>query len=276
MNGAAIEIRLGDVWEQAIAYVRREGALVMPVAFAFFGLPTLLGLFTVPSMDMLQKGVGLGALACSAAVSCLGTLFGGLAVAALVLRPGGSVADALASAARRLATGLLAAVLIGAGMVLLAFVLLLVGTVFVAATHGGNVPSATDPALIAVVMVAGIAVLFVLVRVATLAPTIVDRPIGASEAIIAALRQTRPVFWRLLLLTILYNVAVQVAVRALELGGGAIAKIVALATGSGALLDALVMIASAALAAAASGFWAVLIALLYRALTPRDASAALE
>ncbi|WP_157216237.1 glycerophosphoryl diester phosphodiesterase membrane domain-containing protein [Flavisphingomonas formosensis] len=117
-------LSIGDAWEGASAFLKREWKLLLPVSLAFVGMPGLVTELLGPKIDPAN----LGTMSSSQlmpwlfGMSLIG-LFGQLAINILVLVPGVSVGEALSRAIHRFPI-LLAAVLVAMGAGLAAMVLL--------------------------------------------------------------------------------------------------------------------------------------------------------
>jgi hypothetical protein len=119
-------------WDETVAFVRREGRLLFPVAFMLIALPAALAEALSPASTPGQAPApGLWLLIFP--VALLLSAIGNLAISALALRPGASVAEALRRGAQRLLPLLGVAIMIG----IAAFILFtIVVTIVVAAIPG--------------------------------------------------------------------------------------------------------------------------------------------
>lgn len=93
---------LGTVWEETIAFLRRESSLLVPVALALFGPAQLLLRFAMAGAadPTAMAGRAISAQIFLAFPALLLALYGYLAVSLLVLVPGLSVGEALSRAVR--------------------------------------------------------------------------------------------------------------------------------------------------------------------------------
>lgn len=191
-------ISIGKAWEETLAFVKREGTLLFPVALVFLALPAVILQLVAPEqmrpMAEMGKGQGAQQLPVSFLLSMLLVvligLLGMLAVYALSLRPGISVAEALQLAVRRMPAVMGAMALLLAGFALLFFVLSLVGAVFIPAVGTAGAASV-------VVLMAAPLLLFVTVRLLLLYIVLLNEPIGAVEGIRRGWRLTVGQFWKL-------------------------------------------------------------------------------
>lgn len=264
-----MQIRLGDVWDEMLAFSRRERALVIPVALAFLGLPQLLsGLVATrvgdPKADAAGAALFYLCIAGGAAVS----LIGNLALSALVLNPGGSVGEALEVALRRSA-GALGAVTI---VMLLALFACIPTGIVLGLLHVRFDPSTPDPAFALLLVVVMITVAVIAARLALVWPWIIGHGRGNWAALRGAFMLSRPVAWRLLLTVVLFFMTLQVVLWAIGLVG----KPIAVLTGAATAVDAIVALAMALVAAAGGALWTIFCACLYRRLEDPNLSAIFE
>ncbi|HKX35088.1 MAG TPA: hypothetical protein VJM79_00270, partial [Rhizorhapis sp.] len=104
------QLSIGAAWEETLAFVKREGTLLFPVALVFLALPAVVLQLLAPkelrtagmveeasNAPQLPPGFLLAML-----VVLLVSMLGILAINALALRPGISVAEALQLAIRRM------------------------------------------------------------------------------------------------------------------------------------------------------------------------------
>lgn len=184
---------IGKAWEEASAFVRRESALLLPVAALFVALPALiLQEMTPPELSQWSMSANRstmppvpGSYWAAMVLTFVLIWFGSLALFALALRPGISVGEALRLSLSRLPVLLGTALLAGVGFTVLIFVAALLSV-------------AVRPAAGLAVGIAGMAVIYASVRLLLLHPVVIDGQAG----VIASLRQswalTKGHFWRLL------------------------------------------------------------------------------
>jgi hypothetical protein len=90
---------LSSLWHQSLEFARRESALLVPVALSTFAIGNAASILAI---GMIQSMGPLPLLLFIAVVGLLLVFLGQLAVTALVLKPGASVAEALRMATRAL------------------------------------------------------------------------------------------------------------------------------------------------------------------------------
>ena len=177
------KLSLTLAWTETSAFVRREASLLAPVALAFAGLPSILFDVTRP-LPAEAAANGVGAWGLVAVLTMLLSAIGTLAITALALRPGMSVREALALAARRLLPVLAGAALIGVAMFLLAL-----PPVMVAVLAGG---SANPQSLTATtVLILSVMLLVSAVRMLPLSAVAVQERVGPVALLKRSWRLTR-------------------------------------------------------------------------------------
>lgn len=269
-------LKIGDVWEKTWAFARVEAALWWPIAFLCWGLPALLPDTWMPNVSAMMKGEFSPAALFGQLASGALQLLGQLALAALVLQPGRTVADALRTAVRRYGAALVTVLAIG----LCLLVCLLLVALALASLHGVAIAPAgaatLDPRVAPLLLLLVIPLLVVFIRLTTLWPSHISRGTGGWRTIAAAWRETGPVVWRLALLTLAYFLTLDLLLVAVNAGLGTLAKLVGLLVGTSAPGDAVVTLVEAALLATGSGIWALFAAQLHRQLMPEPLSQVFE
>lgn len=260
-------LSIGRAWEETVAFIKREGGLLFPVAFVFLALPIVLFQQLVPPELMatiLKAETGGAKMVAPAlpagfwlgfALTMIVGLIGALTVYALALRPGISVGEAMKLGLRRLP------VLIGAGLIVMAgggvavIVLALVAGLF--SMVGGT---AAVTALVTVAMFGALG--FVGVRLLLLNAVAIDRSVGPLDAVRQSWTLTRGQFWRLagfIMVVIFLGLIVQTATQSVfGVIGGLVGgpEIAVLAAG----------LATAALSAVIQVYFMVMTARIYRQL----------
>lgn len=248
---------IGKAWEEAVAFVSREGSLLFPVALLFVALPGLiLQEMTPPQLARWNMAQAMPQVPASFWLAMLLAAiliwFGSLTLFALALRPGISVGEALRLSLSRLPV-LLGTALVAAGALLLyavmvAFVAVLVGFL--------GQPLA---AMVMVVAMMG-GVLFLGVRLILLNPVVID----GQDGVIAALRRswalTRGHFWRLLGFVLILTLLSAIVGTAAQAIFGVIGGLVAGANGARLAGG----IAAAAVSTVVQVYMLVMLARLYR------------
>lgn len=259
-------VRIGSVWEEAWSFARAEAALWVPVALACWGLPALIPAGAAVSPAAMAAGHVDPSFYFAMAVTGLASLFGQLALSALVLRRGETVGDALRTAGTRFPGALGTALAVGAAGMAYLLVVAVISLVFGFLREGAGGAIAASPGGMLAVSALLLPMLFVVVRLGTLWPTLVDRGRGGRETVLAAFGETRGVVWRLALLWLAYLLTLGLVLAAVNTGLGTLARLIALGLGAEAPGDAIVAVVGAAISAAANGWWALFVAHLHRRL----------
>ncbi|MDQ4419601.1 hypothetical protein OOT33_03990 [Sphingobium sp. DEHP117] len=245
-------VSLSAAWEETLAFMKREGALVFPVALLFIAIPLALILQVLPDqMRNMTPGTPPPAAAVlpngvkmTIAAAALVILGGALSCYALAAKPGISLREALALGFRRVPHAFAAAFLVGLGLAIPLVAL-----------------SAVSPAVGQLYMLA--ASLFFSVRFLFLNVAIVDQLDGPIAAVRRSWAMTRGNFWRLLLLI----VAVAVPIMLVQVVAGMLLGLIGFALGGPELGKQLGDLATAVVLALGQLFMIVLTVRLYRQLS---------
>lgn len=261
-------LSIGKAWEETVAFVKREGQLLFPVAFLFLAVPLVVFQQMMPPemMAELERAEPGGAgqavpnlpssLWLGLVLTVIITLTGALTLYALALRPGISVGEAMRLGVRRLPVLIASGMLVTLGIFVMGFVLALLLVLL-----GFAVGTAALSALTSVAMFS--AILFVGVRMMLLQAVAIDRPLGPVQIMRQSWALTRGQFWRLLaflMVLILLVSVVQLAVQSIfgiiggVLGGAEVARFAA-------------SIALAAASAVIQVYFMVMTARIYRQLS---------
>jgi len=252
------QLSIGRVWQETWRVLRAESALLAPVALATIGAAMLLltQILPDPVGNQLPRGPWLLWLFPIYAL----ILTGIIAMSALVLRGGTSVADSLRLALRRLP--LAATMVLGmAALSVLASVPVAVATLIDARTSGGPGPLAAiaNGAMLAVTV-------WLWVRLLPMWAVVTDGRPTPMAVFRDSFALTRGLAGRLLGLTLVALAAAVVIGAAVLFGGGALLLTIGRAIGGMELASLLVALLMSVLIAAAVTIWTVLVAILYRHL----------
>ncbi|TZG27561.1 hypothetical protein [Sphingomonas montanisoli] len=255
MTGFSID----TVWEEMTAFLRREHALLLPLALATFGLALLLLGIAADAprpADGAMPQPGLRALWVIPALVL--TTLGNIAVSVVVLRPGQTLADSLRLAITRLpaAMGIL-----GLGMLAM-FALIIVLTIVALGVGMGTVGKGMD-ALVAIIVVPAI---WVSVRMLVLWPAVADSGRGPIPSIKLAFAMTRGQALKSLGVTVIFALVYVTLVSIAQLVLASLFGLIGLAVGQAALMKLIVSIAVAFIGAVLMMGWTVYLALAYRKL----------
>ncbi|ALR20059.1 MULTISPECIES: hypothetical protein [Sphingobium] len=212
-------LSIGKAWEDSLAFIKREGSLLFPVALLFLSVPmAILQLMIPPDYMRMAPGQTLaslpplpGTVKIAMIVAGIVMLIGSLAVYALALRPGISVAEAIRLAIKRLPVILGASVLVGIALMFVLFGAAMIGGLLSVAIGkvGGLI-------LAAALMLA--AMLYVSARMLPLSALVIDHRQGVMAALRQTLSLTRGQAGRLgafILVSMMLILVVQIAVQSI-------------------------------------------------------------
>lgn len=259
-------LSISEAWNETVAFVRREGQLLFPIAFLLISLPSALMQASLPVMvpgELPQPGLWMLMVPFAALLAMVGNL----AINLLALRPGTSVGESLQHGARRLIVLFAASLLVGVGFMLALIPLLLVLSVLMVATG----PGALVPLLTLLLMIP--LLLFAWVRlILLLTPIAAVEPIGPVALLRRSWELSRGQGLKLLGLILLMMVLALVVSMAVGAIFGLLIWAVAGPPLPGTLGAWLLLTVSALVQAVLSSVFAVLIARVYAQLTPQGPS----
>lgn len=252
-------ISMNQVWDESIAFIRKEAGLLVPLALAtlYVGdvVTTLAQGFATPAKPNVAATLAV-------LIGTIWSILGQLSIISLVLKPGRSVGEAMAHGSTRLPKVLLVAITLG---LVVALALTPVGVIAVANGANPAVPETLQrlPAWLGLVVLAVLGGLIWLgIRLSLLNALIVERNPGVFSALKAGFGLTQGIAARLALVIILYALVLLVLGSAVKFVAGSIFSLIGSALGSefaGAVMTALVAGAvNAGLAMIATVFLAVL------------------
>lgn len=250
-------LAFSEIWDETVAFARREGALIFPVGFATFGIGLLLSSFGGPVTEA-GKLPSAASLIWQLPMLLLAPV-GWLAISAMALRAGLSVREALRLAVARLGTAILATGFVFAGLMLMfvtfAVVMLLIGIV----AGWGQQRTAM---MLTAVMIAPI--IWLSVRLIALCPLLVSRNLAAGELIRESFRITRGHALQISGAVVLNALVLILAVGLVEVAAGSLFLLIGRIAGSATLGVTLTNVAVAGVVSIISAVWTVFVALLYR------------
>jgi hypothetical protein len=172
---------LNTVWEETIAFLRREGNLLVPVALALFGPGQIMFKYgTAGLLSMRGAHAAAGPSTLLIIPAALLILFGNVVISRMVLVPNISVAEALSSGGRQLPRT------VGASLLLMAAVMGAALAIIVALTVGSmtfNVDP-RNPALSAQISsIVLIPAMLVMIRMMLLVPVAAIEQIGVVSVL---------------------------------------------------------------------------------------------
>jgi hypothetical protein len=260
----AAKISLGLLWEETIAFLRAEIALVLPLAMVGFGLPMVLMsvvvLLNVPPDAVTTGKLVIGPWIFWSAPLGLISMFGSLSVSALALHPGGSVREALGIAIARLPGGIGLALLNVAAQLSLTAVVEIVRIAEAATLGAAGVLSAL--ANLAVFA----ATIWLFVRVMPVWALLSHRPLSPWQAVRSVFALTRGHYRKLLLLRVVAMLAGGTAFLVVLVPISALFVALGSLTGAADVAQALSFIAMGLVFALFASLWTIYVARLYAQL----------
>lgn len=165
-------------WNESVAFVKAEARLLFPLAFMLVALPAAVTRALVPVVPPGETPPA-GPWIAAAVLAMVAALVGNLAISCLAIRPGVSVGEALAQAARRSPLLVAAALLIVCAFLALAFMLSFVVALVVVGASAGSAatPGSAELGRAAVIL----AVVLIPVLVFFSARLLLMAPVAAAE-----------------------------------------------------------------------------------------------
>lgn len=250
------------IWDDTVAFLRAEAALLIPLALATLLIGDVVATLAQPGM---RAGEGIANLLTLAAL-LLG-LIGQLAIIALVLRPGSSVGEALALAIRRvpriLVIGLIGALVAALVIAPPLFALRDTGFDLQLSETYQNLPAWALLYLTVSVVLA----IWLGIRLSTLNALVVDRAPDVIAALRRAFAMTRGHMLRLLGVFALYVALLWVVSSVVRFVFGSVFGVVGQGLGSEFSGNVLTALATGVVTATFSTIATVFLALVYRSLS---------
>ncbi|CAN5316769.1 hypothetical protein BH09PSE3_BH09PSE3_24600 [soil metagenome] len=257
-------ISMNVVWEDTVAFLRREAGLVIPLALATSLVGDVVNSLAAPATAAAPPNPLLSVVTLAAVIW---TIIGQLAIMALVLRPGSSVGEALSLAVRRLPTLIGAALLVGVGATIL-LMPALIG--FMQSGANPNIPASFSllPSWVSLYfLIFACVAIWLSLRLSMLNPLVVDRQIGVIESLKTAFAMTRGVIARLILAAFVYFAMMVLLTTVVRFVLGSAFELLGRAINSPFVATALTALATGTVTAGLSTLAAVFLAMLYRRLS---------
>jgi hypothetical protein len=254
-------ISMNQVWDDSIAFIRRESALLVPLAFATIYVADVVATLAQSAAKPTDPNPLIPIAIIAAA---LWSIIGQLSIVSLVLKPGQSVGEALSHGLSRLGKVILIALLLG----LVVSVALL--PVAVAAMASGADPAKPEtlqnlPGWISLLMLVILGGLIWLgVRLSLMNALIVDRNPGVVDALKGGFTLTNGIAARLFLVVLLYAVVLLVLGSAVRFIAGSAFALLSAALESPFAGVAMTALVTGIVSTAMSLIATVFLATLYR------------
>lgn len=260
-------ISMNQVWDESVAFVRREAGLLVPLVLATVYLGDVLA-SVAGAMAEPGKPNGLATFLIFAAA--LWSIVGQLSIISLVLRAGQSVGEALQHGLGRLPKVLLVALVLG-----LVFSVALTPLLTAAVANGA------DPAkpesfralpgwILLLSTLLMIALAWLGVRLALMNALIVDRNPGVVESIKAGFALTKGIAARLFLVVVLYGIVLAVLSGAVRFVAGSVFALIGAGLGSPFAGEVMTALVTGLVTAAMSLMATVFLAILYRRIAGKS------
>ncbi|SEJ76684.1 hypothetical protein SAMN05518849_11356 [Sphingobium sp. AP50] len=254
---------IGKAWEESLAFIKREGHLLFPVALLFLSVPLAIVQQMIPANYMqLQPGQTLESLPPLPASVSLGVivgavvmLIGSLSVYALALRPGISVGEAIRLALSRLGILIGASAIVGLALVLAIFLAAMVGGLLAVALGKGAGVQLT------ILLMTGL-ILYASARLVPLSAVVIDRRSGVIASLRESLALTRGQVGRMILFLVISMVLIFIIQFAVQAAVGVVGTLLLGKDSGRAVTDLVVALASGIL----NVYLMVLTARIYRQL----------
>lgn len=253
-------LSLGTLWEETAAFVRAEAALLLPVAFALFGVPIVVLQLLAPQPFVVGGRLVEGQWMWALIPFALFMMAGSVAISALALKPGISVGEALGTALRALPAGVALGLFGLAGMFALAFLMSIAAGIEMALI------GRSGPVLTLAMLIAFVAMIFVAVRAMPVWALIADGTRAPRVALRIAFAITRRAYLKLLLLRIVAWISQVVALCVVLVPLAVIVDIAGRLTGQPQVGETLTLVVGGAAMATVVMVWTVFVARLYRRL----------
>ena len=250
-------LSLSMIWEETVAFLRRESGLLVPVALATLApAQMLLSYATAVITATTPQPASASPRALLMLPALLLVVYGNLTISLIALTPGISVREALLGAARRLPATVAASLLV-AGV----FLGIVIAITVVAAILLGAASMSASPALSAF---ATIVTAVVVARFLLLLPMLAVENIRPVAAVGRAWALSRRHFLRFAAIILLSMMLASLLALVNMIVLGSVSRIVGRAVGASEMADLVQLIFGAGLAALLSAAVAVFIAFTYR------------
>lgn len=254
---------LGTVWEETIAFLRRERALLIPVALAIFGPAQLLLRFAMVGTDPTAMSGRANPQTLLAFPALLFALFGYLVISLLVLVPGISVGEALSRAVRAFPRTLGTGMLVMAGWLGIALAVVIAATLGIMMFRSGAQAAGLTNVLTFLVIVP---MLVIVVRMLLFAPVLAMEQRSPVDALRRVWVLGRDNGFRFAGVWILFLFLGILVTTVDTLVFGSVFRLLALGIGDAELVGVIQALVTAGLQAMLSLGMTVYIALIYRRL----------
>ncbi len=217
-----MKLSIGKAWEEASAFLLREGRLVVPVALAMFALPSTLLNWAYPAGSATAASGGASLVLFLILVA---VMIGQMAIVLLATGWHGSIGEALGKVARRVPSLLGAALLIFGPLLIIFSIALAAALMAAGISDPANVtPEVMTkiPAVTWLILLMLVITLFLAVRLFPMSAVAANESVGPISLIRRSWAMTRGRFARLLMALLLLVVAALVLSYAVSIVVGSV------------------------------------------------------
>ncbi|HUP66792.1 MAG TPA: hypothetical protein VM145_01080 [Sphingomicrobium sp.] len=260
-------LSISRAWDESKAVIRRDGRLIVSVALAMIALPTAItGLIDPSGMAGASANGWTKALL---PIASLLALAGQLSLIRLALSPSITVGDAIVHGLKRMPVYLLAAILILAGLAVLAIPFALVMTLLGVPIDAAEKQLSPEVATIVLLFMA--VVLFACVRMLMSGPVASGEGAGPLNIVRRSWQMTAGHWWQLFGFLMLFFVGAILAMVAVGTATGALATLLLGPVEPMSASALVVALVEAAANAAITALFAVMLARIYVQLAGSEA-----
>lgn len=260
-------LSLTEAWNEASAFVRREGRLLYPIALLLNALPMAIAAAAIPEIregQMPEPGLWLLLIPLAGLVGIVGSL----AITFLALRPGRSVGEALKRGAGRFPAVFVVYLLIGLAFVAALILVSILAALLVPGLSAGAPPSPAAAGglvlIMALVMVP--LLLFVGTRLMLVIPVAAAEEGGPIVILKRAWALSGPVFWTLLAFLLLSSLLAAVINQVAQWVVSLPILLLAGPPRPGSISQFVLLLVTAAVGAAVTMFLTTMVARIYAQL----------
>ncbi len=264
------KLSITTAWNEAAAFVAREGRLLFPLSFMLIALPVAAMSAFAPTPTAQGELAGAGLWLLLLPLAMIASMIGNIAISHLSLRPGASVGEGISRGVQRFAMLLIAAILIGIAGAILFFVIAMIVMLLVPGAMAGAQAGVPTPAL---ATATGLMILLILPAIVYFgARLMVMTPVAAAEeggplALIGrSWRLTKGHTWKLIGFILLVGIAVGILGAAIESVFGLVAGLLIGPLTPGSLSSLLVILVMAGVNTVVGAYLASLLARIYAQL----------